>query len=106
MTIGNVIRVMEEKDLLEVPNARKLFEKFQHDFGYFFFVIEDDSKEIVGYLIAKSEGTKVVIRELYFSGAIKEKYLYQNTAFSNLYEYIRKIRNCNGERIFYQVSIP
>ena len=93
MTMGNVLRIMEEKDLFDVPNARKCFEENSRSSNYFFFVIENENKEVIGYLIAKREGCQAIITEFEVEGNKKEKELYKNTAISNLYTYIRGIRD-------------
>lgn len=103
MPKGNVLRLMEKKDLFDVPDARKEFEEHGHHGDYFFFVIEDDNKEIIGYLIAKKEGSKAEIKIISLPKE-KEKE-YRNTAISNLYDYVKKIKDSQGRRIFFQVGI-
>lgn len=105
MTMKNVIRLMEEKDLPFVPEAREKFRKYGHHGDYFFFVIEGDNEEIIGYLIAKKEGVKAVIRELKLFDAVEQKELYRNTAVSNLYEYLKQIKTSEGKRSFFQVCL-
>lgn len=96
MTIGKVIRVMEEKHLFDVPDAREEFEKHGYHGNYFFFVIEDYPEHVVGYLIAKAEENKVLITTVQFSEKLENEEDYKNTAFSNLSEYVSNIRNGKG----------
>lgn len=112
MTMGNVIRLMEERDLFDVPDAREEFKEHGTHGDYFFFVIvkpnrdEDTDEKIVGYLMAKKEGEKLIVKKISLDESIKEKSnLYKNTAFSNLYEYASKIRGKNKERFIYQISL-
>lgn len=93
---------MEEKDLFAVPDARKEFEEHSHHGDYFFFVIEDDNNEIIGYLIAKREENKAVIKKLVIN-EFSKKEEYRNTAISNLYHYVEKIKGSQGKRIYFQV---
>lgn len=104
MAIRNVLRLMEEKDLLDVPEARKEFEEHGHYGSYFFFVIEDDNKEVIGYLIAKKENEKVVITKFDLPKVFEKKLEYQNTAISNLYDYVKRIKGTEGKNCFTQVS--
>lgn len=113
MTIGNVLRVMDENDLFDVPEAKNDFEKYGYQGNYFFFVIKNYKKineeEIVGYLIAKIDESRraAVVRKFKLLSIIdtSEKYLYHNTACSNLYDYIKDIKSLEGERAIYQVSL-
>lgn len=119
MTLGNILRLIEnETDFLDFPKALEEFKEHGSDSDYFFFVIENNKKEIIGILIGKAECNKkgednkegysrVIIKDIYFNENFdkKEKEMYTNTAFSNLYQYIEKIRDFNGNRIFFQVSI-
>ena len=111
MTMGNVIRLMETKDLLAVPDARKEFEKHGTHGDYFFFVIvklnssEDTDEEIIGYIIAKKEEKKLRIKTFSLDESLnQERYLYKNTAFSNLYDYVEKIKCKNNERFIFQIG--
>jgi len=101
----SVIRLMEAKDLFEVPEARKKFEKHSTHGDYFFFVIHDETETIVGYLIAQREGNKVLVKELEVNDTVQDKRRYRNVALSNLYDYVKNIRGTDGKRICYQVSV-
>lgn len=106
MTKGNVIRLMEEKDLPYVPEVREKFKEFGHHGSYFFFVIEDgncDNREIIGYLVAEKEKEKAVIKQLYLPKEFEKREEYRNTAISNLYEYVKRIKGSEGKRLFFQV---
>lgn len=105
MAKRKVIRLMEAKDLFEVPDARKEFEKHSTYGDYFFFVIEDEKEEIIGYLIAQKDGTKVIIRKLEVDDTVEDKELYKNTAVSNLYHYVKDIKNPAGKRTCYNVCM-
>lgn len=112
MTMGNVIRVLEEKDLFDVPDAREEFEKHGTHGNYFFFVIvkpnsgEDTDEKIVGYLMAEKEEEKLIVKKISLDESIKEETkLYKNTAFSNLYEYASKIRGKNNERFIRKICM-
>lgn len=111
MTKGNVLRTMEDNDLCYFPEIRDLFQKFGHHGNYFFYVIREtrrfsEEEEILGYLLAEKDNcNNVVIKKIQLFDKVEEKELYRNTAFSNLYEYVRKIRNFDGERRFFQVSV-
>lgn len=103
MTKANVLRLMEEKDLPYVPKVREKFEEYGHHGSYFFFVIQDENEEIIGYLLAKKEETKAVIKELEIPETFEKREEYRNTAISNLYDYVKRIKGCEGKRCFYQV---
>lgn len=103
MTKGNVLRLMDERDLFDVPDARKEFEKHGHHGNYFFFVILDYNQEnIIGYLIAKKNGEQVLIET--FSIENEEKEDYRSTILSNLNNYVREIKTFEGTRMFRQVT--
>lgn len=107
MTKGNVIRLMDEKDLPYVPEIRERFEEYGHLSDYFFFVIEDgdvNNKEVIGYLFAVRQNEKAIIKQLYLPKEFEKKEEYRNTAISNFYEYVSKIKGKEGKRIFFQVS--
>lgn len=103
MTKANVLRLMEDKDLPYVPKVREKFEKYGHHGSYFFFVIEDDNEEIIGYLVAEKEDTKAVIKELELPKTFEKREEYRSTAISNLYDYVQKIKGSEGKRCFFQV---
>ena len=98
------IRIMEKKDLFDVPDAWNEFEKHGNDANYFFFVIENEDKKVIGYLIAEKEKYKAVIKKLQLPSTLEDKGFYQNMVMSKLFNYIKKIKNCEGKRIFFQVS--
>lgn len=103
MTKGNVLRLMDERDLFDVPDARKEFEQHGHHGSYFFFVIMDyDQENIIGYLIAKKNGEQVLIET--FSIEEEKKEEYRSTVLSNLNKYVREIKDCAGTRMFRQVT--
>ena len=107
MTKGNVLRIMEKKDLFDVPQVREEFEEYGHHGDYFFFVIEDgndDNKEVIGYLVAKKEEQKAVITKIELLEKKEKQEEYRNTAISNLYDYVKKIKEAEGKRRFFQVS--
>ena len=108
MTKGNVIRVMENKDLCYFPEIRDEFNEYGHHGNYFFFVIKEvieGEEEILGYLIAEKIKEKAVITKMQLFDEVKQKEVYRNTAMSNLYEYVKAIKNCDGKRRFFQVSV-
>lgn len=103
MVEEKVIRIMEEKDLIYVPDVREMFEEHGHHGDYFFFVIEDDQEEIIGYLLAKKEEKRAVILSLEITKDIEEERSYKNMATANLYEYARNIKDCYGKPSIFQV---
>ena len=112
MTIGKIIRLMDSRDLFDVPEARKEFEKHGHQGNYFFFVIKNykitDEEEIVGYLMAIKEDKKAVVRKVQLLDMVdtaKEKEIYRNTAISNLYDYVKEIKGTEGKREVFQVCV-
>jgi len=104
MATENVLRLMEEKDTLQIPNLKEEFRKYAHHGDYFFCVIEDKNEDIVGYLVAEKKDEKLVITTLNLSATLEERNTYYNAAISNLYDYVKEIKNCEGKRIFYQVT--
>lgn len=104
MTKGNIIRLIDEWDLYDVPAAREEFEEHGHKGNYFFFVVKDDNKNTVGYFIAKAREKEVVIETLDLFDELEEKQDYRGTIISNLREYIKEIKNCSGTRMFFNVS--
>lgn len=112
MTMGNVLRTMEDKDLCYFPEIRESFQKYGHHGNYFFFVIKrtekiSDGEEILGYLLAEKSDycNNVVIKKIQLFDNVEEKVLYRNTAVSNLYEYVKGIRNFEGKRKYFQVCV-
>lgn len=103
MTKTNVLRIMEEKDLPYVPDVREKFEQYGHHGSYFFFVIEDENEEIIGYLLAEKEKEKAVIKKLELPKTFEKREEYRNTAIANLYDYVKKIKGSEGKRCFFQV---
>lgn len=104
MVKNNVIRLMEEKDLFSVPDARESFENHGYCGDYFFFVIENQIGDVIGFIVAKKEDEKAIIQKLQMEKEIQDKELYQNLAISNLYEYVKNIRDCDGKQILLHVS--
>lgn len=102
----NVIRLMDKKDLFNVPEARKEFEEHGNHGDYFFFVIENDQREILGYMIAKKEDEKNVVEVKQIEvEEVEEKQLYINRAIANLFDYVMQIRNCDGTTIVRDVRV-
>lgn len=106
MTIGNVLRLMEDDDTLYFPEIKEKYKEFGHHGDYFFGVIIDSQEERIGYLIAHKEGEKLLITTLYLQETIENRYEYRSAAFSNLYKYVKEIKDCEGNRRFFQVSVP
>lgn len=104
---GITIRLMETADTSYFPQIKSEFKENGHHGDYFFFVILDVNQQIVGCFVAKKKEVKVLIKKFYFLDDVKEedKRTFKNAAFSNLYEYIKCIKSCDGKRVFYQVSI-
>lgn len=104
MVKDSVIRLMEEKDLFSVPDARESFENNGYCGDYFFFVIESKIMDVIGFMVAKKENKKAIIQKLQIDKEIEDKDLYLNLAISNLYEYVKNIKDCNGKQMLLSVS--
>ena len=91
-----IMRVMENKDLFDVPDAREEFEEHGRKGNYFFFVIEDEPYNVIGYLIAEKEEEKVIVKTLDLPDSFAEMQYFVNLVRKKLYDYVAAIKTCNG----------
>ena len=103
---SRVIRIMEANDVFYFNyDVREMFEKHKNEGDYFFFVIEDDNEEIIGYLIAKKNATKVHIIKIEVTEDVSNKKMYEKVAIPQFCKYVKHIKNCDGTPSIFRVSV-